>query len=313
MILVDAHCDTITSIMDANEALAENKGHIDLKRLKKYEDGFVQFFAAFISPKHAKMGALSRCLDIIDRLYQEFEINRNDIMLCRNYNDINAALESRKVAGVLTIEGGDALEGSISALRMLHVLGVRAITLTWNHRNQIADGVADAITGGGLTPFGKEVVSEMNRLGMLVDVSHLSEAGFWDVMKTSASPIIASHSNAKSICNHRRNLTDEQLLALKENGGVTGINLCPDFLADDGKANMTHVLNHIEHIVAITGENTLGLGCDFDGIDSTPQGLEGIQFLQDIINELLKLNYNEKLVKKIAGENFLRVIKEVLK
>lgn len=312
MIVVDAHCDTITTIMDTGEQLCENKGHIDLKRLKQY-DSFVQFFAAFISPKHAKMGALCRAVDIIDRLYREIEINKDDILLCCNYNDILSATEANKIAAVLTIEGGDALEGSISALRMLYELGVRAITLTWNYRNQIADGVADANTGGGLTPFGNDVVAEMNRIGMMVDVSHLSEAGFWDVINKSAAPIIASHSNAKKICNHRRNLTDEQLLALKKNGGVTGINLCPEFIYSDGKATMKHVIDHIEYIVALTGEDTLGLGADFDGIDETPQGLEGVHCINNLLNELLKLNYSEALVNKIAGQNFLRVIKNVLK
>ena len=312
MIIVDAHCDTITTIMEKDEHLNENKCHIDLKRLKQY-DSFVQFFAAFISPKHAKMGALCRAIEIIDRLYGEIEINKNDIMLCCNYNDIVNAIQSKKVAAILSIEGGDALEGSISALRILYQLGVRAMTLTWNYRNQIADGVADAETGGGLTPFGKDVVREMNKLGMLVDVSHLSEAGFWDVLEKTSQPIIASHSNAKKICNHRRNLTDEQLLALRENGGVTGINLCPDFICNDGNATMKNVIEHIEHIVALTGEDTLGLGADYDGIDKTPQNLEGVQCIQQLLNELLKLNYSEALVNKLAGENFLRVINGVLK
>ena len=313
MLIVDAHSDTITTIMDSKEALLENKGHIDIKRLKNYEDGFVQFFAAYISPTQAKMGGLRRAMDIIDRLYNEIKLNSNDIMLCCNYNDIMSAIKHQKIAAVLTIEGGDALEGSISALRMLYKLGVRAITLTWNYRNQIADGVADAITGGGLTPFGIDVVSEMNKLGMMVDVSHLSEGGFWDVIKRTTDPIIASHSNAKSICGHRRNLTDHQLLALKENGGVTGINLCPDFLANDGNADLASVIKHIEHIVALTGEDTLGLGADYDGIDCTPTGLDGVQDIYKIFNELLKLNYSQQLVDKIAGLNFMRVIKQVVK
>lgn len=312
MTFVDAHCDTITTIMKTGEALKSNTRHIDMDRLKKY-DSFVQFFAAFISPEQAKMGALRRALDIIDKLYREIEINKNDIMLCRDYNDIANAIKSRKVAAVLTIEGGEALEGSLAVLRMLYQLGVRAITLTWNYRNQIADGVADSVTKGGLTPFGREVVSEMNRLGMLVDVSHLSESGFWDVISLSSSPIIASHSNAKKICSHSRNLTDEQLLALKKNGGVTGINLCPYFIVNEGKAEIKHVISHIEHIVGLTGEDTLGLGTDFDGIDETPVGLEGVQSFSDLISELLKLNYSEALVNKIAGENFLRVLKTVIK
>ncbi len=311
MLILDAHCDTITTIMERGEELRKNNCHIDLCRLKEYEK-YVQFFAAFISPEHAKMGALQRTISIIDRLYQEIEINKDDILLCRNYNDIISCCQSGKVAAVLTIEGGEALEGSISALRILYQLGVRAMTLTWNYRNQIADGVLDGVSGGGLTPFGREVVTEMNRMGMLVDVSHISEPGFWDVLNLSNKPIIASHSNAKRLCSHVRNLTDDQLLALKKNGGVTGINLYPVFLNNSGKASLKDALSHIEYILALTGEDTLGFGSDFDGIDSTPEGLEGVQCYSELLNEMLRLNYSESLVKKIAGENFMRVIKEVL-
>lgn len=312
MIIVDAHCDTITTIMKSNEQLSENSGHVDLKRMKEY-DGFVQFFAAFISPDYAKAGALCRAINIIDRLYSEIAINNNDIMLCCNYSDIMKATQSGKIAAVLTIEGGEALEGSLAALRILYQLGVRAITLTWNYRNQIADGVADAITGGGLTPFGRELIKEMNRLGILIDVSHLSEAGFWDVINITKTPIAATHSNSQKICGHRRNLTDRQLLALKENGGVVGINFCPDFICENGKAGIMDVINHIEHIAALTGEDSIGFGADFDGIAATPEGLEGVQCLRELINQLLKLNYSETFVKKIAGENFLRVVKDVMK
>ncbi len=311
MLIVDAHCDTITTIMKCGEELRKNNCHIDINRLKKY-DSYVQFFAAFISPDHAKMGALKRTLCIVDRLYQEIESNKQDIMLCCNYSDMEDAFAHRKIAAVLTIEGGEALEGSLASLRMLYKIGVRGMTLTWNYRNQIADGVIDGISGGGLTPFGREVISEMNRLGMLVDVSHISEPGFWDVINLTASPVIASHSNSKKLCGHPRNLTDEQLLALKKNGGVAGLNLYPVFLNDGGKASIKDALAHIEYIVALTGEETLGLGSDFDGIEYTPEGLEGVQCYSNLLNELLKLNYSEALVKKIAGENFIRVIKSVL-
>ena len=311
MLILDAHCDTITTIMKSGEELRKNNCHIDVERLKKYS-GYVQFFAAFISPEHAKMGALKRTLSIIDRLYQEIEANKNDLMLCCNYNEIIKAIQDKKVAAVLTIEGGEALEGSLSSLRMLYKLGVRGLTLTWNFRNQIADGVLDGSSGGALTPFGREVISEMNKLGMLIDVSHLSEPGFWEVINLSTSPIIASHSNSKKICGHSRNLSDDQLLALKKNGGVTGLNLYPAFLTDNGKATIRDAISHIEHIVALTGEDTMGLGSDFDGIDSTPDGLGGVQYYSELLNELLKLNYNETLVKKIAAGNFLRVIKDVL-
>ena len=311
MLILDAHCDTITSIMKSGAALYKNNGHLDLDRLKGY-DSYVQFFAAFISPDYARRGALRRTLSIIDKLYQEIENNKDDIMLCRNYNQINNACNSGKIAAVLTIEGGEALEGSISSLRMLYELGVRGMTLTWNYRNEIADGVLDGISGGGLTPFGREVIAEMNKLGILIDISHISEAGFWDVVNMSKLPIVATHSNAKKLCGHSRNLTDEQLLALKQMGGVTGLNLYPVFLNDSGKASIKDVISHIEYITALTGEDTLGLGSDFDGIECTPEGLEGVQCYSRLINELLKLNYSETLIRKIAGENFMRVVKTVL-
>jgi len=226
MILVDAHCDTITKIMDDGTGLLNNKCHLDLQRLKTDNNiHWVQFFAAFINPQYGQAYALKRALEIIDKIYEEANLNKHMMMICRNYNDIKRAIKNNLVAAIISIEGGEALQGDLSVLRCLYRLGVRSICLTWNNRNEIADGVSDDITGGGLTNFGRKVVKEMNSLGMLIDVSHISEKGFWDIIETTQSPIIASHSNAKKICNHQRNLTDEQILAMKNNGGVIRINL----------------------------------------------------------------------------------------
>jgi len=311
MIIVDAHCDTITKIMEKGEGLYKNNCHIDMERLKKSEN-FVQMFAAFIDPEYCQAYAMKRAIQIIDRFYQEIEINKDDIMLCCNYTDIEGAISSGKTAAVLSIEGGDALQGDLSALRMFYKLGVRSICLTWNFRNEIADGVSDSLSGGGLTPFGRKVIKEMNSLGMIIDVSHISEKGFWDVIELSQKPIIASHSNAKKICKHKRNLTDEQILALKDINGVMGINLYPEFLEDSGKAGIKEIITHIEHIVGLAGIDHIGLGADFDGIESVPEGINGIQDIGKIFSELSKLNYSNKQIEKLAGQNFLRVIKEVL-
>jgi len=234
MIIVDAHCDTITKIMEKGTQLRKNDCHVDIDRLKA-KGNYVQFFAAFIDPAYCQAYALKRALQIIDEFYRQIEVNKDDIMICCNYNDIEEAVKANKIAAVLSIEGGEALQGDLGVLRMLYRLGVRSICLTWNHRNEIADGVKDESSGGGLTPFGREVVKEMNRLGMLIDLSHISKTGFWDVLECTSAPVIVSHSNAQRLCAHRRNLTDKQIMAVKDNGGVIGINLYPEFLNNSRK------------------------------------------------------------------------------
>ena len=312
MLFVDAHCDTITKIMENNENIFSNNCHNDVQRLQRLGKS-VQFFAAFIDPVFGQAYAMKRAIQIIDTMHTQLETYKDSVTLCCNDEDIQTAFEEKKVAAILTIEGGDALQGELSALRTFYKLGVRSVCLTWNYRNEIADGVSDASTGGGLTPFGRAVIKEMNSLGMLVDLSHLSEKGFWDVLQQTSYPVIVSHSNAKSICDHRRNLSDKQIMALKGNGGVMGINLYPYFLTGTLEASLTDVIKHIEYITGLVGTDHLGLGADFDGIEITPVDIVGVEDSKKIFNELLKLNYSEDSVKKLAGGNFMRVIKKVLK
>jgi membrane dipeptidase len=312
MIYVDAHCDTITRIMELGQELDKNNCHIDIDRLEKL-GSYVQFFAAFIEPSVGQAYAMKRAIQIFDKFYEQTEKYTGRIKVCHNYDEINEAVSNNKVAALLSIEGGDALQGDISALRMFYKLGVRSICLTWNHRNEIADGVADSATGGGLTPFGNQVITEMNNLGMLVDLSHISEKGFWDVIEKTSAPVIVSHSNAKKICGHRRNLTDEQLMAVKKNGGVVGINLYPHFLNDSGKASLKDIITHIEYIAGIIGTEHMGMGADFDGIECTPEDIGGVEDLPKIIQELIKLNYKTEDIENFVGKSFLRVIKDVLK
>ncbi len=310
MIIFDAHCDTITKIMEMNSNLHINNCHIDLQRMKRL-GSFVQTFAAFIDPVYSPAYAMKRAMQIIDRFYNELDIYKDDIMLCRNYNDITKALSQGKIAAMLSIEGGEALQGDLGALRNFYRLGVRSICLTWNYRNEIADGVKDADTGGGLTPFGRKLIREMNQLNMLVDLSHISERGFWDVIETTSKPIIVSHSNARKICSHPRNLFDEQITAVAKNGGVIGINLYPEFLNNDGKATIKDVIKHIEHIVSLAGPDHIGLGADFDGIEKTPDDICGVENINIIFEHLGKLNYSDEIIEKLAGENFIRLIKDL--
>jgi membrane dipeptidase len=216
-----------------------------------------------------------------------------------------------KPGGLLSIEGGEPLGTDIQMLRMFFRLGVRAVGLTWNGRNALADGVSEASSRGGLTTAGRVMVSEMNKLGMLVDVSHLSEASFWDVAELSARPFIASHSNCITICEHPRNLTDKQLMALAKSGGVVGINFLPRFLSAASQASMSDIVSHIDHMLSVMGRGHVGLGSDFDGIASTPIGLEDVTQLPKL-QDLLAQRFGDDIAIEIMGGSFARLLAEQL-
>lgn len=310
-IVVDAHVDTILAVAAGERRLNERsaKGHVDLPRLK--EGGVnVQIFAHFIEPQYKPDRALPRCIELLDVFFREAGANTGSMTVAKSYEDIVAAIEAGKLAAIISIEGGEALGGRLEVLRMFHRLGVRSLCLTWNERNDIADGVGEWRSAGGLTNFGRQVVQEMNRLGMLIDVSHLAEPGFWDVLAETTSPVIASHSNARAICDHVRNLTDDQIRALAQNGGVMGLNFCPDFI-DDRHATIDRIIAHIEHIIDLVGDDHIGLGSDFDGIADTPEGLEDVARLPALTETLLSRGYSETTIKKLLGGNFMRVFREV--
>lgn len=313
-IVFDGHCDTILEVMNHKRTFEKKSttGHLDIPRMK--EGGVnVQFFAVFIEDIYKPDRSLKRTLQLIDCFYREIEKNQDDISLVANYNQIKEANKTGKIAAILSIEGGEALEGDLGVLRILYKLGVRLLTLTWNQRNQIADGIGESRTSSGLTKFGLKVIDEMNRLGMLIDVSHLSETGFWDVIKRSKAPIVASHSNCYALCPHLRNLKDEQIKALADKGGVIGIAFVPDFLTlEKRKTTVEDMVKHIDYLVDKAGIDCVGLGSDFDGTGSLPLGLEGVDKVPNITEELLNRGYKEKDIKKILGENFLRVFKEVV-
>lgn len=311
-VVVDAHCDTLTALQAQNRRLVQHSpsGQLDLPRLR--QGGIkVQFFAAFIAPEF-KASALRRTLELLSLFHQEMEDNAGELMLVRNRNEIEKAMSHGKIAALLSIEGGEALEGSLCALRMLNRLGARCLTLTWNGSNELGDGVGVKGGGGSLTPFGRAVVEELNRLGMLVDVSHLSEKGFWDVLRISRQPVIASHSNCRARCDHPRNLTDRQIKALSKNGGVMGITFVPAFLRKE-KASLSDVLDHVDHAVKVGGIECVGLGSDFDGTEALPAGLADCSTVPSITDGLMNRGYHDEAIKKILGGNFLRVMGQVLK
>lgn len=221
---------------------------------------------------------------------------------------------NHKAATLLAIEEGGAIDGSLEALRCLYDLGVRAMTLTWSNRNDIADGINEAASGGGLTVFGRQVVQEMNRLGMLVDVSHIAPAGFWDVIETSSKPIIATHSNAKSLCSHPRNLDDKQIAAINENDGLIGITFAGQFLEEDyNDACIDSVYRHIDYMLNLMGNDEhIGFGSDFDGISHPPYNIKGVQDYRPLIEYLQSKNYSDETIAKITHRNVLNLLQKVL-
>lgn len=304
-IIVDAHCDALS--VPGNKTLRKTNGQFDFERMR--EGGVVvQFFAIFAAFGY-KGRELERAMEQIDMFYTELE-READIEPVTSVYELENCIKSGRRAGVLAVEGGEVLCGNISVLRALYKLGVRSLTLTWNNRNQLADGVGEKNSKGGLTDFGVQVVKEMNRLGILVDVSHLSEKGFWDVLEVSTKPVIASHSNARAICGHPRNLSDQQIKALAEKGGVIGLTFVPEFV-DPENPDISRLLDHLDHIVALAGTNCVGFGSDFDGVKKTIKGLEDVTKFSGLYHALINRGYCEEDVEKFLGKNFLRVIKQV--
>jgi len=321
--VVDTHCDTLQALFNdifpsitplrVEEGLGKRseKGHIDIPRLK--EGGVdCQVFAIFISKTPNPPKALHRALNLVDVFYKECEKNNEDLSPTTSYNNILKAIESGKIAAMLSLEGGEALEADVSMLRIFHRLGIRMMSLTWNHRNQLADGVREERTRSGLTNLGVKVVDEMEELGIIIDVSHLSESCFWDLVEITDSPLIASHSNCRVLCDHPRNLTDRQIEAIADRGGVIGMNFYPKFLRKEGQASVSDVVDHMEHIINLVGIDHVGLGSDFDGISSTPVGLEDVSKMPNITIELVSRGYGREEIRKILGENHLRVFSRVI-
>jgi membrane dipeptidase len=281
-------------------------------------------------------------LEVIDYVYQEIEECSDLVQICKSSSEIEEVLKSGKMALILGLEGGRPLEGrpmqdSLSTLRAFYRLGVRSLQLTGNGRNRLADGVAETRTNGGLTQFGVAVVKEMNRLGMVLDISHLAPAGVNDVLDLIEGPIIASHSNARKVCDHPRNLTDEIIKRIAERGGVVGLSFFSTLINKDKElATVDDLVDHIDHIASLVGIDTIGLGPDFSEFSirisqwSGERGnMEGLQYgnkgsyfhpelknwshLPNLTGSLLKRGYSEEEIQKVLGLNFLRVYKKVLK
>lgn len=303
MDLFDLHCDTAFECATKLDGvdIQHGAGHLSLER-GGYLGNWRQVFAIFMPDEYRGEAAIRHYELVRDYLYRQSELFPDTFHIVRN-----AAQFAEKKAGcsaIFSVEGGSALAGQIERVQALYDDGVRLITLTWNADNELGDGIR-AERGRGLTDFGRAVVVEMNRLGMAVDVSHLSDAGFYDVAELSDAPFVASHSNARRLCQNLRNLTDEMIAVIARRGGLIGLNFFREFLCDDGEAGISDILRHADHMLSRGCERCLCLGSDFDGCEIVPD-MTGVESMADLYEAFLRLNYSEDLVRDIFYNNAYR-------
>jgi membrane dipeptidase len=355
IIVVDAHNDTVQNLIleGADFGRRSSQGSIDLPRLR--EGGVtVPFFAANVPVYYPEAEAVRRTLDYRDAMQRVFDKYPNDIELAVSARQIERIVASKKIAAILTIEGGHQIGDDLAVLRTFRQMGFLSMTLTHFKSNHWADSATSPPLHNGLTDFGRDVVREMNRIGMIVDVSHVSDKTFYDTLAVTKKPVIASHSSCRALVDFPRNMDDKMLRALAANGGVVGINFYAAYVneedadgarkliasnnsvdtslagpaldayalkqrIDTGEANPTvghasinDVVACIEHAVQVAGIDHVGIGADFDGIPSVPQGLEDISKMPAVWKALQSRGYSEADIRKIMGGNFLRVIREVV-
>lgn len=330
MFLIDMHCDTILSLWEQGENASLRKNGLSVD-IEKMEQGhvLVQNFALFTHRKEAAIPE-KRTMDLMDRYWSELEHNKDRLAPVLCFEDIEKNARDHKISCLLTLEDGGVVFDDLAMLRNYYRLGVRMIALTWNYPNGIGypnlsmDDFTDykqasllqkVDNENGLTEFGIRYVKEMERLGMIVDVSHLSDAGFWDVVHHATKPFVASHSNARTICPVARNLDDDMIRALDQKGGVMGLNFCGDFLethaAANGPSRVEAMVRHILYIRDIASINCIGIGTDFDGIHSDLE-IPSSAHMWKLQEALRKAGLPQEDIEKVFYRNVLRVYEETL-
>src|SRR6516162_4848754 len=366
-LIIDSHADTPQRFLDENFDLGQNTpvadGHIDFGKIKKGNLG-AEFFSIWVEPEF-KGHYAKRAMDLIDSVYQQAARHPDQMSMAFTADDIVHASQQHKFAALMGMEGGHAIENDMRLLRDFYRLGVRYMTLTWSNTNDWADSSGDIQDPkvnhhNGMTDFGKDVVREMNRLGMIVDISHVSDATFYQAVLVSQAPVIASHSSSRELTNHPRNMTDDMLRAVALNGGVVMVNFYSAFIDEnyrkaaydpdkvkqrdaeveafkkahahaDGspvayndyapiekkwaeqipRPPLKSLIDHIDHIAKVAGVDHVGLGSDFDGVTSLPQGIDSAADLPKISEALYQRGYSAENILKILGGNFLRAMRQV--
>ena len=315
----DAHCDTIWRCMAASggddgaglpptlqtgSGLLRNEGHVDLTRDALFARRG-QFFALYDDVKRLPDGtAWRRCCQMHDWFTAQLAENSGRIALCRSGAEADAAVAAGKTAAFLSVEGADLLDCGIEQLQTAAGWGVRLVNMVWNHANVLGGSCADD-PDRGLSPQGRNFLRELERLGVYADVSHLSDPGFWDVFRMTERPMVASHSDARALCPHRRNLTDDMFRAVRDTGGVVGLNLYRDFV---GGASMDALVAHAEHFLSLGGEKTLCIGGDLDGSRTLAAGMRGMEDVPQLYRALEKRGYGKALLEDIFWNNLRRLL-----
>ena len=307
----DFHCDTALMLLgdDLNQAgsLRKNNGHIDLERAVKL-GGYAQCFACFTTDIPELLHGISPIV-LFERelatIQREVDKNSDLISIAYSVDEIEENRANGKMSAILTLEGTAGIDYNPALLEDLWAIGFRVTSLGWNEKNPLT---GSNVTGGGLTDLGREYVKEAQRLGMRVDVSHISDEGFWDILKITDAPIIATHSNSRAVHNHSRNLTDDMFRAIRETGGVAGYNACRDFTGEN--PNLDTVCDHILHFMELDPDGKhIALGGDLDGVEAMPDGFEGVQSYPTLARKLLDRGLTEENVMDIFWNNAIRVMK----
>lgn len=316
MKIIDLHCDTIKRIYELQEeGLYENSYSVDIKKLISGKVD-AQFFAMFLDKawiEEEKLDIYEYTKEFYKVFVKELEDNQKYIKLARNYSDLKANREKGILSAFLTIEEGHFLENKIERVEEFYKLGLRLITLTWNYENCIGypNSYDEDNMRKGLKDFGFQLVEKMNQLGIIIDVSHLSDGGFYDCIKHSKKPIIASHSNAREMTNVPRNLSDEMMVMLADKGGIMGLNFCPHFLGQGEASKIEDMVKHLKYIKNKAGIDVIALGTDFDGIDGQLE-ISSIGEIDKLLIALDGAGFKTNEIEKISYLNAERIIKECL-
>lgn len=317
MRLIDMHCDTIFELFRrGNMSLKENVLGVDLRKLKA-AGSEAQFFACYICMKMFQgedrfSKGYQYALDMITFAKQELGKYPEEISLVKSKEEFLENANIGKLSAFLTVEESGIVENDMGRLERLYEEGIRLMTLLWNEENCMGypNSRDKEIMNRGLKPFGIETVERMNELGMLIDVSHLSDGGFWDILRYSKKPVVASHSNARALCPHPRNLSDEMIRALAEQGGVAGLNLYPYFVNENGKADIDDLVWHMEHMFDVGGEDFVAIGTDFDGFDEGELEIKDIGEMGLLYEALKRRKFHDRQIEKFWNGNVKRVIGE---
>lgn len=315
--LIDGHNDLPWAIrnaerprdVEAYDLRTTTPGHTDLARLRAGMVG-AQFWSVYIPLNAVEEGAAKVQLEQIDIANRIFDLYPDAFEPAYTASDVERAFGAGRIGSLMGMEGGHAIENSLGALRAFFQAGVRYMTLTHSDNTDWADSATGLPTHDGLTRFGVEVIREMNRMGMLVDLSHVAPKTMHDALDVAEAPVIFSHSSAKAVTDHPRNVPDDVLERIPDNGGVVMVTFVPSFISDDGNATLADVADHIDHVKAVAGADHVGIGSDYDGITSVPVGLEDVSTFPALFAELSRRGWTEAELRLLAGENLLRVMRQ---